>query len=65
MIDLGKWRESSCWEVSGEAGRVEDPALGFGVSKFPKSPSSSKSCFVPVSQRGKICLLLGNIEPDR
>lgn len=58
-------RESSCWEMSADAGRVEDPALAFGVSKFPKSPSSFKSFFVPLSQRGKICLLLGNIEPDR
>jgi len=52
-------RVSSCCEMSGDAGRVEDPALGFGVSKFPTSPSSSKSSFVPVSQRGKICLFLG------
>lgn len=58
-------RKSSCWEMSGDAGRVEDPALGFQASKFPKSPSSSKSCFAPVSQRGNICLLLGNVEPDR
>lgn len=57
--------EGSSGRYHGMPGRVEDPALGFGVSRCPKSPSNSKSCFVPVPRRGKICLLLGNVKPHR
>lgn len=55
-------RKCSCQEMPRDGGKFEDPAVGFWVSKFHKSPSPFKSHFVSVAQRNKNCLLLGSVE---
>lgn len=51
--------ECSCWEMSGDAGRAEDPPLVFGMSEFPKS-SSVLSLVLCLSPKGvRYACLLG------